>query len=220
MRPFVPVLAVLHLLQLSATALAVELTPLAATELLSKSYFADRRCRFLKSAEHDELRRYVEHAELAAAELEGRSSTRTAMEDGRTSGAAAECSPATRQQTISTLAAARRAMAAAGNDEGSRKSAEEISLPIDQTAREAKLDRYEKRTAAYLIELRCRHLSNRHARKFWTLVVAEHKAAIGRFGAEAIELAKMRAQAFSSRQPCSLQSEEFVRGEFRDLAQQ
>lgn len=206
-------------LKLSGTALAAEFTPLAVTELLSKSYAADARCRFLHPTEHDELRRYVTHATLAAAELEGQSRTRTALDRGRTSGEAAECSLAMRHQTISTLAAARRAMAAVGTNEETRnQSSGDVLLPLQQRATGQDLGIYERRMAAYLTELRCRHLSNRQAKRFWTVVVEEHKAALGKFGHEAVGLAKTRAQSFSAYKECSPQSEEFVRGEYQDLA--
>jgi len=206
-------------LKLSGTALAAEFTPLEVTEILSKSYAADARCRFLHSTEHDELRRYVTHATLAAAELEGQSRTRTVLDRGRSSGEAAECSQAMRHQTISTLAAARRAMAAVGTDEETpNQSSDVVSLPLHQKAPGEDLGIYERHMAAYLTELRCRHLSNRQAKNFWTVVVEEHKAALGKFGVEAVGLAKTRAQSFSSYQQCSPRSEEFVRDEYRDLA--
>jgi hypothetical protein len=91
---------------------AAEFTPLHVTELLTKSYVAAARCRFLHAAEEEELAGYFSHAKRAAAEIEGRSSTEEALERGRSSGETASCTSAMRREVLATLAAARRAMTA------------------------------------------------------------------------------------------------------------
>jgi hypothetical protein len=91
---------------------AAEFTPLRVTELLTKSYVAAARCRFLHATEQEELAGYFGHAKRAAAEIEGRGSTEQALERGRSSGETAACTSATRREVLATLAAARRAMTA------------------------------------------------------------------------------------------------------------
>jgi hypothetical protein len=203
---------------LVAPASASEFTPLAVTELLSRSYVMDFRCRFLQSSEHDELARFVDHARLAATEIEGAAPTRRALERGRISAEAAECTPVARRQTVSTLLAARRAMAAPGEeDQDERRSADDVSFR-QENAPEERLTVYEQRMGAYLLDRRCRHLSHRHAKKFWVLVVEDQKAVAGNFGVEAVRVAKKRAERFSSSQKCNSQSEQIVQGEYRSLA--
>jgi hypothetical protein len=203
---------------LVAPASASKFTPLAVTELLSRSYVMDMRCRFLQSFEHDELARFVDHARLAATEIEGAAPTRQALERGRVSAEAAECTPVARQQTVSTLLAARRAMAAPGEEEQDESgSADDVSFR-QETAPEERLTVYEQRMGAYLLDRRCRHLSHRDAKKFWALVVEDQKAVAGDFGVEAVRVAKKRAERFSSSQKCNSQSEQIVQGEYRSLA--
>ncbi|HEY7765162.1 MAG TPA: hypothetical protein VIB38_09255 [Aestuariivirgaceae bacterium] len=91
---------------------AAEFTPLGVTELLTKSYVAAARCRFLHAAEQQELAGYFGYAKKAAAEIEGRGSAEQALERGRSSGETVSCTSATRREVLATLAAARRAMTA------------------------------------------------------------------------------------------------------------
>lgn len=91
---------------------AAQSTPLEITELLTKTYIASARCRFLPSAHQRELAGYFLHAKSAATEIEGKPLAEAALERGRSSGEVAPCSSAIRQQILSTLTAARRAMIA------------------------------------------------------------------------------------------------------------
>jgi hypothetical protein len=91
---------------------AAQSTPLEVTELLTKTYIASARCRFLASSDQRELAGYFHHARRAAAEIEGAPLAEAALERGRSSGEVAPCSAATRQEILSTLTAARRAMIA------------------------------------------------------------------------------------------------------------
>ena len=89
---------------------AAQSTPVVITELLTKTYIASARCRFLPSGDQGELARYFLHAKQALAEIESWSLAEATLERGRSSGEVAPCSSSTRQQVLSALAAARRAM--------------------------------------------------------------------------------------------------------------
>jgi hypothetical protein len=213
----VHIIASLSILAASSTLEGVSagrLTPLTVTELLTSSYVIDLRCRFLAPGDHHELARYAADAKQAATEIEGLSSTLDAIERGHSSGETAACSPAARQKTMSTLVAARRAMAAAG-------SVEDDSLPSEDTTASRfesggeNLGFYERRLGAYLLDLRCRHLSRRDARRFWVFVADDERTAVDSFGADAVGLANTRAKEFSSREPCNSQSKQLVRSEYR-----
>jgi hypothetical protein len=91
---------------------AAQSTPLEITELLTKTYIASARCRFLPSNDQRELAGYFLHAKHAAAEIEGAPLTEAALERGRSAGEVAPCSTAIRQEILSTLTAARHAMIA------------------------------------------------------------------------------------------------------------
>jgi hypothetical protein len=207
----------------SAPASISEYAPLATTELLSKIYAADERCHFLKPAEHLELGRLVAHVELAATEIEGASSTNKALQKGRTLGQAVDCSPALERQTISVFAAGRRALASIKDDDDTKGPA--VLLPADGPSPNAvepspgdDLAGYQRRMAAYLTELRCHYLSHRQARKFWRLVIKDHKLTVDKYGEQTVAPAKSQAEAFSSRQGCDGRSEAFVREAYRELA--
>jgi hypothetical protein len=77
---------------------------------------------------------------------------------------------------------------------------------------------YQRRMAAYLTELRCHYLSHRQARKFWRLVIKDHKLTVDKYGEQTVAPAKSQAEAFSSRQGCDGRSEAFVREAYRELA--
>jgi hypothetical protein len=194
---------------------AGKLTPLTVTELLTSSYVVDLRCRFLTPGERRELAGYAADAKQAASQIEGISSTLDAIERGHSAGETAECSSAARQKTMSTLAAARRAMAAAetGEDAGLPGGGTKASHAVSGGGEN--LDFYERRVGAYLLDLRCRHLSRRDARRFWALVSDDERTAAASFGAEAVGLANSRAQEFSLREPCNSQSKQLVRSEYR-----
>jgi hypothetical protein len=91
---------------------ATQSTPLEITELLTKTYIASARCRFLPVHDQRELASYFLHAKRAVAEIEGAPLAEAALERGRSSGEVAPCSSATRREILSTLTAARRAMTA------------------------------------------------------------------------------------------------------------
>jgi hypothetical protein len=105
------------LMSIAAPAHAAQSTPLAITELLTKTYIASARCRFLPSEGQRELAGYFHHAKRAATEIEGAWRAEEALERGRSSGEVAHCSSATRREVFSTLAAARRAMTASAGFE-------------------------------------------------------------------------------------------------------
>jgi hypothetical protein len=100
------------LILFATPAQAAQSTPVEITELLTKTYIASARCRFLASNDQRELASYFLHAKRALADIEGAPFTEAALERGRSSGEAAPCSPSTRQEVLSTLTAARRAMIA------------------------------------------------------------------------------------------------------------
>jgi hypothetical protein len=200
---------------LFGTTFASKLTPLKVTELLTSSYVVDLRCRYLTGSEQRELARYAAHAKQAASEMEGAAASLDAVERGHTSGEAAACSPAEREKTITTLAAARRAMAAAEIGEDASRASAPVTASGAEATEGEHLGFYERRLGAYLLDLRCRHLSRRDARKFWALVGQDQKAAIDSFGADAVGRANARAQEFSSTEPCNSQSKHLVRAEYR-----
>lgn len=218
MRRLLALLAVsLPVLSTSGSNLwADELTPLAITELLSKSYAADGRCAFLPSHEREELGRYASHAARAAMELESEGAAREAVLRGRASAEISPCSPALGQQARSALIAARRAMAAIAVPEAEEPAGHAAPAAAGQAA--SNLAAYEERMRAYLLELRCRHLSKRDERKFWALMVEEHRSTIDRHGDAAVGLAKVRAESQAQGHPCNSRSKELVRMHYREMA--
>ena len=110
MRRVTTYLSMFLMMSFVPAAHAAQSTPVAITELLTKTYIASARCRFLPPGDERELAGYFLHAKRALAEIDGSSLAEATLERGRSSGEAAPCSSSTRQQVLSTLAAARRAM--------------------------------------------------------------------------------------------------------------
>jgi hypothetical protein len=101
------------LILIATPADAARSTPIEITELLTKTYIASARCRFLPENDERELAGYFLHAKRALADIEATSRVEEALERGRAMGEAASCSSATRREIVSALDAARRAMTAA-----------------------------------------------------------------------------------------------------------
>ena len=203
---------------LSAT--AREFTPLATVELLSKSHAADTRCKFLDPASHDALGRYVVHVEKAAAEIEGRAAARAAYAQGLEAGKSAQCSAQIEAETISSLKAARRAMAAVRGDqiaEPATVTTEGRNSPRSILPAAGELTVHEQRMAAYFTELHCDHLAYRQRWKFWRVIAAQHQAAIGQFGPEAAGNAKERAQTLSESRKCGKETAALVEAQYREI---
>jgi hypothetical protein len=217
----VPLVASQIFFRADMSAMAGEFTPLATVELLSKSHAADTRCKFLDPASHDELGRYVVHVERAAAEIEGRAAARTAFAQGLQAGKSAECSTQIEAETVSTLKAARRAMAAMRGDRAIAESAaiatEERNSPQSILPAAGELAVHEQRMAAYFTELHCDHLAYRQKWKFWRVIVAQHQAAVGQFGPEAASDAKERAQTLSESRKCSKETAALVQAQYREI---
>jgi hypothetical protein len=202
------------------SATAGEFTPLATVELLSKSHAADSKCKFLDLASHEELGGYVVHVERAAAEIEGKAAAQTAFMRGFEAGKSAQCSPQSAAQTLSSLKAARRAMAAARDTripDAQIVAGDGRKSPLSILPATGELAVHEQRMMAYFTELHCNHLAYRQRWKFWKAIVAQHEAAAGRFGPETAESAKERAQRNSASLACGEQTAGLVRAQYREI---
>ena len=202
------------------SAAAGEFTPLAVVELLSKSHAADSKCKFLDPASHEELGGLVGQVERAAAEIEGKAAAQSAFMRGLGAGKSAECSAQLEAQTVSSLKAARRAMAAARD---TRISDAQIAAgdghksPIAILPGTGELAVHENRLTAYFTELHCDHLAYRQRWKFWKAIIAQHEAAARKFGPEAVESAKDRAQRNSADLACGGQTAALVQTQYREI---
>jgi len=162
----------------------------------------------------------VGQAERAAAEIEGNAAAQSAFMRGLGAGKSAECSAQLEAQTVSSLKAARRAMAAARD---TRISDAQIAAgdghksPIAILPGTGELAVHEHRLTAYFTELHCDHLAYRQRWKFWKAIIAQHEAAARKFGPEAVESAKDRAQRNSADLACGGQTAALVQTQYREI---
>jgi len=87
-----------------------------------------------------------------------------------------------------------------------KASALRTALPGAEAASDPEdggLGRYGTWLIAYHVELRCRHLSRRGARRFWRSVVEAQRAAVAAFGEIPVVELPRKAERASARQSCS-----------------
>jgi hypothetical protein len=194
-----------------------------ALSLLAKSKAADTKCNILGPGEADELASYLARAEIAMTQRSSVEDTQGTIAVGKTLGAAASCDPATAEEVNGTLDAARRAMAAV--EEAERRDSQSIfrSKPDktkskgDVSSRMAvTVERYRQQAFAYYLERRCRHLSARQARSFWSSIVRQHEAALRRDGGRKVAAALRRAKASAEDTPCGSESRHIVRAGYSE----
>ena len=186
-----------------------------ALELLAKSVVVDKRCNVLTGSERDELSNYVAKAEVAAAEKTTVAVTRSALSAGQSQGRAETCGEEAIQEVKATLTAARDAVNAAEQDDG---SASEPARTVATTVPRGGLSVYGRIIETYYLERRCAFLSRRKINSFYKAVVRSHRAAISEFGKPAVAKVMKSAEARSNYQRCNGQGEARVKAGFGEVA--
>jgi hypothetical protein len=202
---------------------AATLSQADALRLLAKSKAANTKCNILGTVEADELASYLARAEIAMTQRSSVEDTQGTIAVGRTLGAATSCNAATIDEVNGTLDAARRAMVAVEEAE-SRDSQSIFRIKPDKTkAKEnvsshmtVTVERYRQQAFAYYLERRCRHLSARQARSFWSSIVRQHEAALRRDGGRKVATALRRAEASAEDTPCGAESRRIVRAGYSE----
>lgn len=198
------------------------LGPGDAAAHLARAHGAAGKCGLMSEALRNELSDYVNMAEVAAAATVGPDEIIKLMNEGREAGRAMACDAQTADFVVSSLDAAREALAQVEGDgfirgtvaeapavqqEPEDPAEEQAAGPIEaaipnpapqpeqlQTrANDAELIRYAQATAAYYVERRCQHLGHDRATRFWQRVVSQHNAMLSRHDRAAVARAKARA---------------------------
>ena len=186
-----------------------------ALELLAKSVVVDNRCNVLTVSERDELSTYVAKAEVAAAERTTVTVTRSALSAGQRQGRAETCGSKASQDVKETLTAAREAINAAEQDDGSLV---EPTRRVATPAPRGGLSIYGRIIETYYLERRCAFLSRRKMNSFYKAVVSSHRAAISEFGKPAVSKIMKAAEARSNYQNCNGVGEARVKAGFAEVA--
>ncbi len=205
--------------------------PIAATELLAKSYASNGRCNFLNAAEADELGSYVARAEVAVSEQAGVSQAKAALTRGKTAGQSSSCSAAEKIAVAQTLVAARSAIAALGvNPEPIAVAARQEPDPLPMLAAQSpkklaklkskraesklallqvplkvsgKLSTYQSIAQKYYLARRCQNMSQGKIAKFYQTVVATHKNSVATYGVSAVSAVMRKAESNANAQGCT-----------------
>jgi hypothetical protein len=148
----------------------------------------------------DELSNYVAKAEVAAAERTTVDVTRSALSAGQSQGRAETCGAAASLEVKETLTAAREAINAAEQDDG---SASEPVRTVAAPAPRGGLSVYGRIIETYYLERRCTFLSRRKMNSFYKAVVRSHQAAISAFGKSAVSKIMKSAETRSNYQSCN-----------------
>lgn len=198
---------------------AETLSQMDALRLLAKSKAADAKCRILPSGDADELSSYLARAEVAATQRGSVQDAQGTIAVGKALGETAACDGRTAQEVTDTLDASRRAMAAV---EDARTARQQSATNSNRTQSENSLSarlpvtikEYRQQAFAYYLERRCRHLSSRQARSFWSSIVRQHKAALRNDGGKAVAAALRNAEGTADNMSCGAQSRRIVRAEY------
>ncbi len=209
-----------------------EIAPAKALELLARSRAVDAKCAFLTVGEHQELNDYVAKAEVSTAGREGPARARGAVKTGIHQGAAMECGRDSEIVVRATMDAARRAMAAVERGEvaasAPQKAKKKAAEPANDSRRklarrpevrsDANLKRYSAQAAAYYVERRCRHLSQKDVMQFWRRIAAKHNALLERYGPDAVRSAKNSAVSAAKRSgSCGGRTKKLVRAGYASI---
>ena len=213
-----------------ATAQVVTVGPSDAVKILAQSQAADKKCRHLTAAEHEELSGYVAKAEVAAASRDNVALATSARRTGYKLGRAMACGNNSEELVRAALNAARIAMAQARRNANRRKvktASRALVTPVRARRRTAPpafrasiatLSGYRTQAAAYYIERRCRHLSRAQVISFYRMIVADHNALLASQGAAAVARAKKSAVAIASgHQACGSRTAALVKNGYRAI---
>lgn len=223
--------APLLMMQLAVPAKAETVAVNEAVRLLAKARAADLKCEIFNADERDELSSYVARAEVAAVERGTVTAAQTALKQGGAEGEAAPCGGVLAKEARDTLAAARKAIAAADASEDDQAAEEPGPLPSKakiETAQKPKLEdtplkqeglmaRYAAAAEAYYVERRCTYLSRREVGEFYAAIVSNHRAAVKRFGVSAVKAAIAKAESRAARQRCNSAAETRIASAYRTL---
>jgi hypothetical protein len=212
------------------------LTPEQAAVVLWQAKAADEKCESLKPADHDALINLAANAEIAAARDAGTEAATAALAEGRKQGEAMPCDGDTAAFIADVFAAAGAAYAAADTGAGTGEPQQRSGFsffgrparqqqqadaappkPLPKVAAGDALGRFRVNTAAYLVELRCRHLGSAGQRRFYEAVVAEQKRVAASKGRSAAARAKAEAETLAKEQgACGRQTQALVRARYAD----
>lgn len=183
--------------------------PIEALQQLAKSKAADVKCNVLGNAERDELSFYLARAEVAVTRTMPVSDVQGSLASGRITGANAACDTDGRREIAATLAAARRAMAAAETPRAAKRPPRMASKSILAgtqslafAAPRDDLGRYGRQAMAYYLERRCTHLSGFKTRDFYNRIIARHQAAVRAYGRPAVTAELRRAESEAAQIRC------------------
>lgn len=205
----------------SNTLHAETLSQMDALRLLAKSKAADAKCQVLPSGDADELGSYLARAEVAATQRGSVQDTQGTIAVGKALGEAAACNDRTAEEVTDTLDASRRAMAAVEDPRTMRRQSAASSSRTLARSEDSLSERlpvtikgYRQQAFAYYLERRCRHLTSRQARSFWSSIIRQHRAALRSDGRKAVATVLRNAEAAADDMSCGVQSRRIVRAEY------
>ncbi len=219
------VVAAMALLSSQQRAYADETQAQQAIKLLARSQALDSKCKFLSSADRDDLSGLMARAELALAKRTTVEITKNAMASGHASGKNATCTESehadlnailsfAKQATVrATVAPAKEQVAVAAPAISVVQSLKtpriKIMLDADtQTALgttlpvKAGLAQYASITERYYFARRCGSISSREISSFYQTVVNTHEAVLSTFGRSAVATVMQQSEAKANAQSC------------------
>ncbi len=198
--------------------------------MLSTSQAVDNKCKFLSSAEHDELLSLVARAELALAARASVQMASFALAKGRAIGQAASCSDSERANLSTVMTAARTAVAQipvqklaepqmpatlVTKNAPTKKVAAIIKIkPLQPPPKSvvlkkpvspnpAALAQYATVTQKYYLARRCGSMSAQGITALYKEVVAIHRSSIENFGKAPVAATMRHAESKANLQSCS-----------------
>lgn len=219
------VLAATALLSTQQQAFADDMQAQRAIKLLARSEALDSKCKFLNSADRDELTALMARAELAMAKRTTVDITKNAMTLGHASGKNATCTEAEHGDLNLILSAAKQAVAKVTVPPVQEQVATMIPArpvvqplktprikiilnadaptePVAQPHMKAGLSQYASLTERYYLARRCGSMSAREISGFYQTVVNTHQSVLSTFGRSAVATVMQQSESKANAQSC------------------
>lgn len=176
-----------------------------ALQIITRAWAAEKHCRLLDTAEHDELSGYASRAETAAGQQFSASITDAAIAAGKAEGDALPCNDGTRSDIAHTLAAARQAARRA--DASNPPAAPQAPAP-DPAAAPAEPRHivgptdYAGELGPYYLERKCKMLSPNQDDRYWRAITRMHMAVVQQNGIGTAHALMHRAEVSAASRDC------------------
>ncbi len=193
-----------------ATPITATAEPIAAeqaTQLLARSQALEEKCKFLSTAQHDELSAFVAKAEVAMVAKSSVKATKSLIETGRTQGKVADCSDAERADIVDIISAAQQATSRRVHMvQTSVLKTPTVKVTQIEKSKPAPiksgLDQYAQLTQRYYLARRCNSMSSGSINSLYKNVVSTHRSVVASFGVTAVRAVMQQSENQASAAHC------------------